>query len=346
MLKVDKNSIQIKYLEKILAGVRRASALSKQILTFSRQREIEQEPMQINSIVKEALKLLKASLPSNIEIIQNIGTITDTIIGDPTQIYQIVMNLAANAKDAMSERGGTLAIELCNSIMEKDKKFPDLQSGKYVRFEISDTGVGIEKSIVDRIFEPYFTTKEVGKGTGLGLSVVHGIISNHKGYIYVESEIGKGTKFTIFFPSVDLSPKEDELDSIGNAVGGNENILMVDDEESIVEVNSEILDFHGYRVIKCTNSQQALTIFSIDPHKYDLIITDMTMPGLSGIELSQEIRKIRKDIPIIIWTGFSDLLNENSLSIYGIDHLIYKPTDSGELLKVVRMLLDQKKITP
>jgi CheY-like chemotaxis protein len=207
---------------------------------------------------------------------------------------------------------------------------------------VSDSGKGIERSIIDRIFEPYFTTKELGKGTGLGLAVVHGIVKSHNGSIYVESTIGKGTKFTILFPAVEITPIEEKSDQDYSLLGGTENILLIDDEENIADVSTEILNKYGYNVIKCTSSQIALTVFSSDPDKFDLVITDMTMPGMLGTELSKEIKKIRNDIPIIICTGFSDILDENNLSTYGIDNLLNKPIETVDLLRAVRIALDSK----
>jgi PAS domain S-box-containing protein len=337
---IPKESVQKKYFERISSAVKRASGLANQILSFSRQKEIEKEYIRIGPIVKEALKLIRASLPSTIEIHHNIREDTGDILGDPVQIHQIVMNLVTNAKHAMGNKGGILSVDLDEYILEKNNKSINLPPGKYIKLMISDTGHGIDNSIIDRIFEPYFTTKDVGEGTGLGLAMVHGIVKTHNGDIFVKSEIGKGSTFTILLPIVHTSLEEKREEDI-EIVGGREKILVVDDEESIADVMSEILNEYGYIVKAEYSSPEALEVFRKEPDKFDMVITDMTMPKMVGTELSTELRKIRKNIPVIVSTGYSEILDMKKIEQYEINGLIRKPIEIKTLLNMVRQILDE-----
>jgi two-component system, cell cycle sensor histidine kinase and response regulator CckA len=338
---ISDNDAQKPLLEKIMSGAKRASSLANQILAFSRKTDSKHESIFISEIINDVLKLIRSSFPSNIDIVQDIDPMLLPILGDPTQIHQIILNLATNAKDAMLQQGGTLKIELKNSPVRSDKDF-NSKTEKFVCLAISDSGEGIDKSIMDRIFEPYFTTKGIGKGTGLGLAVVHGNIKNHRGTITVESEKGKGTKFTILFPALDFAPNNKPKIINNIHPHGIESILVIDDEENIVDVLQQMLSKYGYQVTKYTSSIDALEDFKKNPEKYDIVISDMTMPGIIGTKLSKEIKMIKPNIPVIICTGFSDILDESTIIQFGIDLLLNKPVAKEDLLKSIRNILDLK----
>jgi signal transduction histidine kinase len=327
-------------LEQILAAAIRARDLVKQILIFGRfGREQERMPLEMGSIVKEALKLLRASLPSSIEVRQNIGT--GVAMADATQIHQVMMNLCTNSAHAMNGRG-TLDVGLSRVNLNEnalaDPALSCLKAGPYLKLCISDTGIGMNAATLERIFDPYFTTKEVGKGSGLGLAVVHGIVKRHEGAVTVKSEEGKGTMFNIYIPETEASagPIVDKGEVLPV---GTERILFVDDEQVLVELGTEILMRLGYGVTSITDSAHALEMFRSRPGEFDLVITDYTMPKLTGAELCEELHRIRPEIPIILCTGFSEKMTEATAADLGVE-LIMKPFSLKQLAELVRIALD------
>jgi len=330
-------------LKEILTASLRAKDVVRQLLSFARKTRLEKKPTHIVPIVKESLKLLRSSIPTNIEIRRNIPTNVDTILADPTQINQVLINLCTNAYHAMPDEGIIEVIlknveELGENAPAQD---PDLNPGRYVNLTVSDTGHGIPKEEIDRIFDPYFTTKEIGKGTGMGLAVVHGIVKEHNGIITVESEPEKGTTFSIFFPVVEKEAVI-ENESTEKLPTGNEKILFIDDEESMVYVGRNRLERLGYQVETKTSSVEALELFRANPDQFDLVITDMTMPRMTGYHLVEEFLKIRPDIPIILCTGFSEKIDEKKAKAIGVVDYIEKPVDRHVFALKVRKVLDRK----
>ncbi|MBF0225805.1 MAG: PAS domain S-box protein [Desulfobacterales bacterium] len=345
---VQKGGDTYNKIQKILSASNRAKGLIRQILAFSRYTKIEKKPVEITSITEEALKLVRASLPSTIEIKKNISSKSSIVMADPTQIHQILMNLSTNALHAMEKNGGILEISLHNVEVDADtaKFYSDLKEGYYAKLIVSDTGHGIESAILEKIFDPFFTTKQTGKGTGLGLSVIHGIVKDLGGTITVYSKPGKGTTFHIFLPIVDTKGMQINLNELhidGNNViaVGTERILFVDDEEILIELGKQLLEPLGYKVTATTDSREAFEIFKEQPNKFDLVLTDQTMPKLTGLELAKKILKIR-DIPIILCSGFSDSITPGKLHEIGIAEFIMKPFVKKEIAQIIRKILDKK----
>ena len=336
---VEKGSKAEKKIDQLLSATDRAKNLAKQILTFSHQDKIEKKPLLLKIVVKEIIKFLRASLPTTIEIRYNMSPDAGSIIGDPNQIHQVLLNLCTNAAYAMQE-GGVLEINLENAEIDAEaaSQYLEIEPGNYVKLSVSDTGHGMEKEVMERIFDPYFTTKEKGVGTGLGLSVVHGIVKSHGGIIKVHSELMKGTTFQLLFPLIDLEAAE-ESKSFESFPTGNECILSVDDDFIVLDANKEMLEVLGYNVIAKTSSTEALETFRAHPDKFDLVITDQTMPDMTGERLAKEIMRIRTDIPIIICTGFSESINEKKAKAVGIRALLMKPVVMRELAETVRDVL-------
>jgi PAS domain S-box-containing protein len=328
-------------LEHVMRSANRAKDLVKQILTFSRQTEQERFPIELSSIVKEATKLLRASIPSTIDIDVNVRADCGIVLADPSQIHQVLMNLCTNAFHAMRETGGVLTVELApyNVDAALARAHSKLLPGDYVRLTVSDTGCGMDAAAIQRIFEPFFTTKPVGEGTGLGLSVVHGIVSSHGGDIIVRSEPGQGSTFEVYFPRVRLDQIKPSAD-VSPIVGGNENILIVDDEAEVAETTRQVLEMFGYSVTVRTSSIEALELFRNDPKRFDLLITDQTMPHMTGEQLAKEIMAIRMDLPIILMTGFSSEIDDRRCKQLGIDRFLLKPLLPTEITRSVRSVLD------
>jgi PAS domain S-box-containing protein len=329
------------YLDKTLKAIYRAKDLTNQILAFSRKSEQEQKPVQVHLIVKEALKLLSASLPSTIETRQNITPESDTILGDATQIHQVLMNLCTNAHHAIGEKGGVLEVTLIPVDLDAEAValYPDLAPGPYVELTVRDTGHGMDPAAVDRIYDPYFTTKEKDVGTGLGLTVVHGIVKSHGGSIGVSSEPGKGTTFNILFPRLEVGAEEEAKPQEALLVG-HERILFVDDEEDLVEIGKQMLEHLGYEFVAEISSIEALKVFRAQSDKFDLVITDQTMPKMAGSELAQELMRIRPDIPIMLCTGYNKVISEEKAKAIGIREFLMKPLDIHDLAKAIRRVLD------
>jgi signal transduction histidine kinase/CheY-like chemotaxis protein len=333
-------------IDEVLRAGNRAKELVKQILTFSRQSEHERKPVEIHFIVKEALKLLRASIPSTIEIRENIATKNGTVLADPTKIHQVLMNLCTNAYHAMRETGGVLAVELSQlEIYSNDAKVTgfDLTPGLYLNLKVSDTGCGMDRAVMMRIFEPYFTTKDKSEGTGMGLALTHGIVKDHDGHITVYSEPGKGTTFNVYLPCIVTDPISLSDEAQVTIPGGSERILVIDDEEILVQMEKRMLEGLGYEVTAMSNCLDALQLFIAGPDAFDLVITDMTMPRMTGAELAQKILSIRQDIPIVLCTGFSELINERKAKAIGIREYVMKPIIKREIAVVVRKLLDEQK---
>jgi PAS domain S-box-containing protein len=333
-------------LQQCLQAVHRAKDLVRQILTFSRQGKQERKPMDIRPIVKEGLKFLRASLPVTIEIRENIDGNLGVIEADPTQIHQMLMNLCTNAAHAMREKGGTLEVSLAKFILtpERSSAIAELEPGPYLKLRVSDTGHGMPPEVLRRIFDPYFTTKQGGEGTGLGLAVVHGIVKSYRGGITVSSEPGKGTAFEIYLPGV--YPAREPVRAVKPEplpLGGNERILFVDDESAIVEVAQGIIERLGYKVEVRTSSIEAREMFRANPDRFELVITDMTMPNMTGDKLAQEILSIRPGIPIILCTGFSEYITEERAKAMGIQEFVMKPLVMRDLATVIRRALDRRK---
>jgi PAS domain S-box-containing protein len=329
-------------MEEIRTASFRARDVVRQLLSFAHQTKLEKKPTNIIPIVKESLKLLRSSIPTSTEIRQNIPIDIDTILADPTQINQVLINLCTNADHAMPD-GGIIKVILKNVELGENAtaQYHDLNPGRYVNLIVSDTGHGIPKEEIDRIFDPYFTTKEVGKGTGMGLAVVHGIVKGHNGLITVESELEKGTTFSMFFPVVEKEAVvETEPDE--DLPAGNERILFVDDEESIAKLGHRRLERLGYKLESTTSPIKALALFRSQPDQFDLIITDLTMPKMTGDKLVKEILNIRSDIPIILCTGFSEKIDEKKAKEIGAADYIEKPLDKCDFAFKVRKVLDEE----
>ena len=332
-------------LEEVRKACLRAKEVVRQILSFSRKSEVEQKPINIATVVAESLRLIRASIPTSIDIRQNIADDKANIFGDPTQIHQIMINLCTNAAHAMDTEGGILEVDLKNIEIDENavSQYPELNPGAYVQLRVSDTGDGIPSQMIDRIFDPYFTTKDVDKGTGLGLSVVHGIVNSHHGKILLESKTGKGTIFKILFPAVELKTKQKPTEFQKLPIG-MERILFVDDEKSMVNLNQQRLAKLGYVVIAKTDPSEALEFFRVNPDQIDLVITDMTMPHMTGDRLAQEILKIKSDTPIILCTGYSNRISKEKAKGLGIRKYIEKPIDMVNLAKSVREVLNGRSI--
>ncbi|MCP4691021.1 MAG: response regulator, partial [Desulfobacterales bacterium] len=342
---VRENSIARNSAIEILKASNRAKELVQQILVFSRQRDHEKEPLWLQPILKEALKLLRATLPATIAIRTEIDDNCGSVLADPTQIHQIIMNLCTNAYHAMRETGGELVVKL-NTIDIASGYLSSSQSGvdtgTNLELVISDTGSGMDKEVLERMFEPYYTTKKIGEGTGMGLSMVHGIVQAHNGHIVVDSELGKGTTFRIYLPRIVEDAVQQPVISNLKLPGGDESLLIVDDEAPIIRMEQEMLERLGYTVEGLTSSVEALSLFRESPDKYKLVITDQTMPELTGAELAAELLALRPALPIILCTGFSESITEKNALEIGIKKFIMKPIVINDLAKTVRDALDGK----
>ena len=334
-------------LTEIRSAAGRAKDLVGQILLMSRRAEHETKPIQIQVIAKEALKLLRASLPTTIEIQHNLSHDTPPVLGDPTQIHQVLMNLCTNASHAMRERGGKLTVTLdpVGVGSELGDNNPNLGPGNFARLSVSDTGHGMDATTIERLFEPFFTTKAAGEGTGLGMSVVHGIVSKHGGDITVASEVGKGTTFAVYLPTAeDVVVADADPDQV--QVGGNERILLVEDDSQHALVLEKVLERLGYRVTVTANGAEALSTFSANPGDFELVLTDRTMPRMTGLELEQEIHRLWPDQPMILTTGFSDGLKGQGATEHGFDDILLKPLSLTDLGEAVRRILDERCALP
>ncbi|MFQ5630594.1 MAG: PAS domain S-box protein [bacterium] len=340
MHQLPANSESHNDLEQVIQGANRAKELVQQILLFSRQAEQERKPVRLQLIVHEALKFLRATLPATIEIRENLDDDCQAVLADPSQMHQVVMNLCTNAYDAMRENGGCMEISLEAVYVDTGlkRKLPNLQTGRYVRLTVKDNGQGIQSNALEHIFEPFYTTKPVRRGTGLGLSVVHGIVMSHGGEIEVCSEPGTGASFRIYLPAI-AAPDLPPIREVHVPVGGKERILFVDDEKEIVKIGKRMLEAFGYRVTTCSNGSEALQVFRAQPRHFDLIISDQTMPELTGLKLATEIKRIRADMPIILTTGYSEEATPELLDKIGVQTCVMKPFKADDIARAIRQAL-------
>jgi signal transduction histidine kinase/ActR/RegA family two-component response regulator len=329
-------------IEQINNAAHRGKNLVQQVLTFSREVDFENKPIRLQPIIAEALNLIKASFPPGVVINQHFEEKIGTVLADSTHIHQIVMNLCMNANHAMMKTGGTLDVRLDEVKLDQRsaEKIPKLKKGEYIRLTISDTGHGMDIKTKERIFEPFFTRKEVGSGSGLGLSVVHGIINNYGGAIIVESTPGKGTTFMIYLPKYGADTLESDKSDI-KPLKGDEQILFVDDEPEITFMGKKMLENLGYKVSISSSSISALEEFKKDPDRYSLLVTDQSMPDISGTELAVLMKEIQPSLKIIIITGYADNLSDEDLSKSGISEVILKPMILDDFSKVIRRVLDK-----
>lgn len=331
-------------LDEVLKAGLRGKSLIKQILTFSRPGEQERRPVELGLIVKEALRLLRASLPTTVEIRQDLVAAPaglDVIVADPTEMHQVLVNLCSNSFHAMRESGGVL--EVTAACIETEAwtpaEHPELGPGAYLKLTVSDSGHGMTREVLERIFDPYFTTKKSGEGTGLGLSVVQGIIRSHGGVIDVSSVPGEGTAFHIYLPAVSAGTEEEDL-AVDPLPTGTERILFIDDEEALVLAGQRILEHLGYEVVTCTSGREAFERFRAEPHGFDLMISDQTMPQTTGLDLASKVLRIRPEMPIILYTGFSSGATEEKAKELGIREFILKPITTRKMAEAVRSVLD------
>ncbi len=331
-------------LQQVLRSCDRAKSLINRILAFSRKTVIDKRPIDLSSLVREAVKLLRSATPATIQIRQNIHLNDTATLADLAQMHQVVMNLCTNAVHAMQERGGLLEINLTPMDTGQDGPLisPDIKPGPYLLLEVTDTGHGMDDAVMKRIFDPFFTTKRASEGTGLGLSVVFGIVKGHDGHITVQSKPGKGTTFSVYLPRIQAKATQ-EVEPEQKIAGGSGRILFVDDEEMLVRLGRGMLMKLGYTVSDVMDSSLALEMFMENPDAYDLVVTDMTMPCMTGLELIREIRKIRPDIPTILCTGYSELINEETAQQAGFNLFIQKPLHFRELAAAVRDVLDEQR---
>ena len=340
---VNPDSPEYKRLELALKGANRGRDLVRQILAFSRQSLPDRKTVVLSQSVEEGLKLLRPALPSTIEIVSRRLTEDDMVLADAAQIHQILMNLCMNASHAMREKGGVLNISISEtSLSDSDPApVPGMRPGEYVVLKVSDTGCGMDPATLERIFDPFFTTKEQGEGTGLGLSVVHGIVKSHDGYITVESERGKGSTFYVYLPKIKEQKCPEDSEPLP-VIRGKERILFVDDEDMLVELNEQRLKRLGYEVVATTSSIDALAIFRKEPESFDLVVTDYTMPNMTGMDLAVELLKVKATIPIILCTGHSEPVSPAQAKQTGIKAFLMKPLGKQELAQAIRRVLDKK----
>lgn len=321
----DKDSVR-NHLRQILKASKRGRDLVKQILTFGRKSDRQRQIVKIVPLVEETFALLRSSIPSNIEMLLDVQADDAATVAEPSEIQQIIMNLASNAEHAMRDNGGRLTFRIHEKTFVPGERFPEPETkpGSYVVLTFSDTGKGMTAETSKNIFDPFFTTKEVGEGTGMGLAVVYGIVQNLNGSITVYSRPGQGTEFNVFLPKVS-SAESEEREEESSVQGGKERLLFVDDEEPVAEINRALLESLGYRVTALTDSRKALRLFVENPMNYDLVITDQAMPHITGIQLAEEMLKVREDIPIILCTGYSHEASPERARAVGIRDFVMKP---------------------
>jgi signal transduction histidine kinase/CheY-like chemotaxis protein len=328
-------------LDEVIKASHRARDLIKQILAFSRQDESERLPLQPADIVQDAMKMLRPSIPSTIEIHREIARSTRLILADATQIHQILINLCTNALHALEDTGGRIDISLQDVELEESDlgREAGVRAGSFVRLSVGDSGPGIPPDVREKIFDPYFTTKEVGKGTGMGLSIVHGIVKSYGGFIILVTELGKGASFHVFFPALEEGSIAEEENAEIIATG-SERILLVDDEQMLAEMVKKMLERLGYEVTARMSSQEALEVFAESPDQFDVVVTDQTMPGMTGLDLAGQLLRIRPDIPIILCTGYSTIISEEAAKAAGVREFALKPLAKRDIARLLRKVLD------
>ncbi|KPA17029.1 multi-sensor hybrid histidine kinase [Candidatus Magnetomorum sp. HK-1] len=336
------------YVKNIKTASMRAAEIIKHLICFCQKNDPIINPNKVSLMIKESLDFIRTIIPSTVEIRHSINVTKDTILADPLQINQIMMNLCVNASPAMESDGGLIEVTVDNIYLDSKSinNNSDLKKGHYVQLKVRDTGSGIDPAIIDQIFDPFFTTRDIGKGFGMGLAVVHGIVKEHKGSISVESIIGKGTTFTILFPVYKEKTKINiiETDESDELVLGKERILFIDDIEDITVITKDLLEHLGYHVESTTDPREAINIFVKKPYMFDLVISDMAMPYMTGVTLFEKVKQIRNDIPFIICTGYSELINKEKAKKMGISDYVMKPIDRHNLSKIIRNVLDNKGI--
>lgn len=328
-------------LEQTLKAAYRQKDLVKKILSFSRKSELRLAPIHVAPLLEDTLDFLRSTLPRTIAVTQQIDTSSDIIMGDPTQIQQVLMNLCQNAADSLESGKGTIIVRITTIRLNPARIDHEIQTGDYLELSVRDTGSGIAPGVMEHIFEPFYTTKGVGMGTGLGLSVVRGIVKSHGGAITARSEPGKGALFTVYLP---LYAGEDHAEAVPAKSGipeeGTEKILLVDDEEYVLSSLQRVLMMSGYRVVAVKDCMEALRLFGRAPDEFDLVITDLTMPGMTGVELARKLLSMRPDIPVILSTGFNEVMTEQEAKSLGISELLLKPTSIEEVKRIVRRALE------
>ncbi|RJQ59555.1 MAG: response regulator [Desulfobacteraceae bacterium] len=339
---LEEENLARQSMEQVLIASRRAKDLVRQILAFSRRSENERKPTRLSAVIREVSTLLRASTPSNIEIVQKIEDDASAISADPSQMHQVLMNLCTNAHHAMREKGGRLEVSLSSiELREEDAAdFSGLAPGSYLKLGVEDTGHGMDDKTLERAFEPYFTTKEKDVGTGMGLAVVQGIVNSHHGSIRVKSEIGRGTRFDILFPKIEKKMLP-ENETMQNLPTGTERILFLDDEAPLVDIGKHMLERLGYQVVGITSPKEALDAFKANPDYFHLVITDMTMPYMNGDVFAESLMQIRPDIPVILCTGYSDLINKEKALQKALKGFLMKPHSIRDLAGTVRRVLDE-----
>ena len=327
-------------LEQVMNAAQRAKELVRQILIFARGGSGERKPLQLHLVIQEALQLIRSTMPSTIEISQRVAARGDTVVADAAQMHQVIMNLCTNAAHAMRETGGVLRVELAREEMDKQAavRVAGLKPGSYVVLKVRDEGVGMDAPTMARVFEPFFTTKKSGEGTGLGLSVVHGIVRSHGGVVAVESEVGRGSTFRVYLPSAPSAADEATDHRTTESEGRGEHVLVVDDEPDVAHLLERMLVGRGYRVTVFTSSEQALAAFRVDPASFQAVVTDHTMPRMTGIELARQLKSLRANVPVILTTGYGDKIASAPVGS-GVDAVVGKPLDAAGLAKVLRRLL-------
>ncbi len=327
-------------LEQVQNAAQRAKELVRQILVFARGGSEERRPIQLHLVVHEALRLIRSTLPSTIEISQRVASRGDTVVADAAQMHQVIMNLCTNAAHSMRDRGGVLRVELEHVDVDEHaaQAAALLTPGSYVLLRVRDQGVGMDGPTMTRVFEPFFTTKKSGEGTGLGLAVVHGIARSHGGAVTVESTVGKGSTFSVYLPSAPASVEAELRTREAEANGQGERVLVVDDEPDVARLLERMLEGRGYRVTSFTSSEEALAAFRSDPASFDVVITDHTMPRLTGVELARQLKMLRPNIPVILTTGYGDKIESAPVGL-GVDAVAGKPFDASSLVQTVHRVI-------
>ncbi len=332
-------------IKEIMKAGFRAAGIVKQLLSFSRKSDHKLRPIDMVAVIREALDLLRATIPATIEMRRNLPASEATVIADPNQINQVIINLCINASHAMENLGGIIEVSVEKAILDDclDNGIPEMPKGRYVKVTVSDTGLGIDPDIIDRIFDPYFTTRKFGQGSGMGLAVVHGVVKSHGGTVTVTSKVGKGSIFQLYFPLA-RAKAATETNKAARIQTGNETILFVDDEKSIVNMMAKHLNRLGYQVETKCNPLEAAELFQTRSDQIDLVITDMTMPQMSGVQLSEALRQIRPDLPIILCTGHSDLIDKEKAQRLRFAAYVMKPVAKHEISSIIRDVLDGKRL--
>jgi PAS domain S-box-containing protein len=341
LLEMDESPVSAKaHLERVLRAVSRAQGLARQIITFSRQREEPRKPLRLRTVIAGGMELIRVSLPATIETVTDLEDSDDYVLADPSQVHQILMNLSVNAAHAMRNRGGRLEVRLSPVDVDEARAAaePKLVPGRYVCLTVADTGEGMPPEVIEKVFDPFFTTKAKGEGTGLGLSVVHGIVRNYGGHIAVESEVGRGSVFSVFLPAVRMGPEEagPHPDILA---GAGERILLVEDEEVQLQSVAALLRRMGYRVTATPDSDEALTLLKAEPFEFDLLVTDQNMPKMTGDMLAGTAMEIRPGLPVVLFTGYSEQIDPEKARELGVREFLYKPFSLAKISQAIRKAL-------